>query len=60
MNKTKLTAIINALETAHRDVANSTNRPADTARHFIAAVQKVAAWARQQGGRVWVDTTGDC
>lgn len=25
-----------------------------------AAVQKVAAWARQQGGRVWVDTTGDC
>lgn len=25
-----------------------------------AAAQKVAAWARQQGGRVWVDTTGDC
>lgn len=60
MNKTELTAIINALETAHRAVANSTNRPADTARHFIAAVgidtaaQCVAAMVRraQFDGRI--------
>lgn len=105
MNKTKLTAIINALETAdlytakvYQDNAgrahlavldkssgacvyylvdaeqslicdaivslskggNPVSEQWDGGEDDPAAVQKVAAWARQQGGRVWVDATGDC